>query len=409
MTSIRDDHFPRAAVRGLIRRACVPALAVLLLAVPGCKKAKNEYVAPPPPEVTVGTPVKKVVPELFETTGTLRAMERVEVRARVRGFIAEKNVKGGDRVKKGDVLFVIDPRPFVAAEKQAQAEVAARESALKLAEITLARVTEAVKAAAVSELERDKATADRDGAQAQLDLAKAALVTAKLNVEYTRVVAPTNGRIGIKTPDVGQLVSETDLLADLSNAEQVYANYSMDERTLRRLRDQSANRRPGEDGRGDLKVLLGFAEQDGYPFEGRFIRADAGVNAATGTISIEAIFDNPTEALLPGMFVKVAGVLGEREVMLVPDVAVQADQAGRFVYVVNDQSKVERRNVTVGPRRDRDREIIDGVGAGERVVVNGVQRCRPGAAVTVGAGSVGASAGAGAGGNAGASAGTTPG
>ncbi len=369
------------------RSAAPFALALVSLAAifPACKRPQNAYVPPPPPEVTVATPQAKQVPELFETTGTLRAGERVEVRARVAGYIAEKRIKGGDRVKKGDVLYVIDPRPFIAAQKQAQAEVAARESALKLAEITLKRVSEAVQAAAVSELERDKATADRDGAQAQLDLAKASLTTANLNVEYTNIVAPMDGRVGITTRDIGQLISASDLLCELSNTAQMYASYTMDERTLRRLRERNANRRPGEDGRSDQVVLLGFPDRDDYPFEGRFVRADAGVSAATGTIAIEAAFDNPTDALLPGMFVRVAARLGERDVVLVPDVAVQADQAGRYVFVVNAESKVERRNVTIGARVQRDREIIEGLEPQSRVVINGVQRCRPGAPVTVAA------------------------
>lgn len=361
-------------------------LATLLLCIgilPACKRPQNAYVAPPPPEVTVATPQKQQVTELYETTGTLRAVERVEVRARVSGFIAEKRVKGGDRVKKGDVLYIIDPRPFTAAQQQAEAEVAARESALRLAEITLKRVDEAVKSAAVSELERDKATADRDGAKAQLDLAKAALVTARLNVEYTSVVAPMNGRVGISTRDIGQLVAVSDLLCDLSNTEQVYANYTMDEKTLQVVRERNAYRRPGEDGRAEVPVLLGFPDKSDYPYEGTFIRADAGINVSTGTIAIEAVFANPKEALVPGMFVRVAYPLGNKDVMLVPDVAVLSDQAGRYVYVVNAESKVERRNVTVGHRRQRDREITEGIEPTDRVVVNGVQRCRPGAPVTI--------------------------
>ncbi|MFM9958981.1 MAG: efflux RND transporter periplasmic adaptor subunit [Phycisphaerales bacterium] len=355
--------------------------AALTGVLSGCERKQNAYVAPPPPEVTVASPQQRDVPDLFETTGTLRAVERVEVRARVRGFVSEKLVKGGDRVKKGDVLFVIDPRPFEATAKQAAADVAAKEAALKLAEVTLARVAEAVQAAAVSKLELDKAQADRDGAVAQLELSKAALTSAKLNVEYTRVTAPMNGRVGIKTPDPGQLVAETDLLTELSNAEQVYASYTMDEVTLRRLREQNANRRPGEDGRGDLIVKIGYPGREDYPYEGRFARADAGVDASTGTIAIEAIFENPKEALLPGMFVRVAGVLGSKNVTLVPDVAVQQDQAGRYVYVVGADNKVERRNISVGGRVERLREVSSGLEVTDRVVVNGIQRCRPGSEV----------------------------
>lgn len=366
---------------GVLIRSALVGSAVLVALLQGCKPKPNAYVPPPPPEVTVARPTEQVVKDLFETTGILRALESVEIRARVRGFIAEKRIIGGERVKQGDVLFIIDPRPFEAVVKQAEAEVASRTANLRLAQVTLTRVEEAVRSSAVSKLEQDKATADRDAATAQLELANAALTQAKLNLEYTNVRAPVSGRIGINVPDPGQLVAESDLLATLMNLDSVYAGYTIDERTLRRLREQNANRRPGEDGRGELTVLLGYPDSDEYTFQGRFAKADIGVDASTGTLSVDAIFENPGEKLLPGMFVRIASVGGEKKVMLVPDVAVQADQAGRYVFIVGAGDKVERRNVTVGPRVQRARSITGGLEPADRVIINGIQRCRPGAEV----------------------------
>ena len=370
-------------MKTLLRPVFLATALLAAAAMSSCKKPTNEYKPPPPPEVTVASPILKTVPETYESTATIRAFESVEVRARVKGFISERPVKGGDRVKQGDRLFVIDQRPFQAVVRQAEAEVEVRKSNARLAQVTLNRVKEAVAGNAVSKLEQDKAQADYDAALSQVDLAEASLAQAKLNLEYSDLRAPVAGRLSLILPDVGQLVNESDLLCELMNDEKVYANYTMDERTLRRLRERNQNRRPNEDGRSGFKMLLGFPEKDGWPIEGEFAKADVGVNPQTGTIAIDAIFPNAAGTLLPGMFVKVAGILGERTVMLVPDVAVQADQAGRFVFIVKPDAVIERRSVTVGKVTDRMRIIDDGLEETDRVVINGVQRCRPGAKVTV--------------------------
>lgn len=354
---------------------------VLVLA--GCKKPGPQYAPPPPPEVTVAEPIPKVVPDVLEFTGVTRGIETVQVRARVKGFLAKKHVRDGQRVKAGDLLFTIDPRTYEASVSQSRAQVASREAALKLAEVAVQRTEQAAQAGAVPTFELDRARADRDAAVAQLELARAQLRGAELDLEFTQIRAPINGRLGLTMVDEGSLVgaAEPTLLTTIVNDSQVYAMYDVDERTLLEIRRANQNRRPGEDGRPVTPVLLGLSNENGYPHEGVFDKADNTVDPRTGTIRLEAVFDNSAQVLLPGLYVRIKTVLGETPALLVPDVAVQTDQEGRFVYVVNAKNKVERRNVAVGGVTDRMRIIKSGLAPDERVVVNGIQRARPGTAV----------------------------
>jgi RND family efflux transporter MFP subunit len=360
------------------------ALAAAACGLTGCRPpARNAYVPPPPPEVTVATPTVREVEETLELTGVTRPFDQVEVRARVKGFVQKRHVEGGQRVKAGDLIYTIDPREFEATVRRWEAEVAAREATLRLAQTTLKRNEEASRSGAVSVIEVERATAERDAAVAQLDLSKAELTRAKLDLEFTLVRSPINGRLGVKTVDVGQLVGsgEATLLATIANDESVYAVYSIDERQVLELRSANENRRPGEDGRDLLEVRLGQANDEGYPFVGRFSKADTGIDARTGTITIEALFENSNGALLPGAFVRLQVLLGKAQATLIPESAIGADQAGRFALVVGDKDIVERRAVRVGAPVGRDRRILEGLAPTDRVIVNGLQRARPGSPV----------------------------
>lgn len=358
------------------------ALAILVI-LPGCKPPAAQYAPPPPPEVTVTTPVKQSMMNALEFTGITRGVESVEVRARVKGYIEKRFVEGGQRVKAGDMLYTIDPREFQASVSQAEAQIATQESQLKLAEVTLSRVNEAVQKEAAARLELDKAQADRDAAAAQVDLAKAQLAQRKLDLEFTRVIAPISGRLGIETVDVGNLVgaSETTLLATIVDDSKIYARYSIDERMLLDIRTENQNKRPGEDGRDELTVLLGLANEPGFPHVGKFYKADNAVDPKTGTLGVDSIFENPTGVILPGSYVRVKAIFGKIEAFVVPDIAVGADQLGRYVLTVNDKNIVERHAVRVGTAEGRMRRIVEGISGTERIVVNGIQRARPGAPV----------------------------
>jgi RND family efflux transporter MFP subunit len=380
----------RRDVKSWLLRCAAAGVVATGAVLGGCKREQAAFVPPPPPEVTVETPTRQRVADAMEFTGTTRGFETVEIRARVRGFLQKKHVQDGKRVQQGDLLFTIDPRTFEATVQQAKAELAAREAELKLASVTLERTSAAAATNAVSKQEVDRAAAQRDGAVAQVDLAGARLRSAELDLEFTNVRSPITGRIGFIRVEEGELVgaSEPTLLATVINDSKVYATYDMDERVILELRKGSQNKRPGEDGRADLVVRLAMANEEGWPHVGRFERADNAVNSATGTLRVESIFENPDGAIVPGTFVRVRPEFGEKDVLTVPDVAVLADQRGRYVLVVGGGSEgsVERRDVTVGEVVERRRVIMAGLSETDRVIVNGVQRARPGGAVKIAAG-----------------------
>lgn len=365
------------------RRRIGAAACATIVACAGCAKKENAYVAPPPPEVTVANPVVRTVPDTVEFTGRTRGGLVVEVRARVKGFIDQKHIEGGQRVKKGDLLYTIDQRTFAAAVRQADAEVANAKASLELAKVTLSRVSEAVRGNAVSKQDVDKAAAERDMATAQVELAEANLTTAKLDLEFTEVRAPMDGRLGIDTLDVGQLVgaNAATLLATLINDTIMYVDFTIDERQLIEMRRAQEGRRPGEDGRKELPIFLGTANDEGYPYEGRYNRSDNTVDPTTGTLKVEAAFDNAKGELLPGLFVRVRATTNEREAVVAPDAAVLQDQGGRYVLAVNAENVVVKKYVRVGPVAERMRRIDQGLTAQDRIVVNGLQRARPGAKV----------------------------
>lgn len=365
------------------KRLVSAAACATIVAGAGCGKKENAYVAPPPPEVTVANPQVRTVPDTVEFTGRTRGGLVVEVRARVKGFIDQRHVEGGQRVAKGDLLYTIDQRTFAAAVRQREAEVANAKANLELAKVTLSRVSEAVRGNAVSKQDVDKAAAERDMATAQVELAEANLTTAKLDLEFTEVRAPMDGRLGIDTLDVGQLVgaNEATLLATLINDTIMYVDFTIDERQLIEMRRAQEGRRPGEDGRKELPIFLGTANDEGYPYEGRYNRSDNTVDPTTGTLKVEATFDNAKGELLPGLFVRVRATTNEREAVVAPDAAVLQDQGGRYVLAVNAENVVEKKYVRVGPVAERQRRIDDGLTAQDRIVVNGLQRARPGAKV----------------------------
>lgn len=357
--------------------------ALALVSVLGCSRTPPEFVAPPPPVVTVAQPTRRLVPDTMEFTGVVRAHDTVEVRARVRGFIHKKNCDGGQRVQSGAVLYEIDPRPFQATVKQAEADLLARVATLKLAETEFERISELHARQSANETELNRATAERDVAAAAVRLAEAQLASAQLDLEFTIVRSPIDGRLGIDTVEVGDLVGATEptLLATVADDTRVYARYALDEHTVLAVRRASQNRRPGEDGRPDLPVRLGLVDEADYPHVGSFARGDIGIDPQTGTIMVESVFENVDGAILPGSFARIQALYGDVEALLVPEAAVLSDQAGRFVLVVNEMNVVERRAVSVGNSFERMRAIKEGLTASDWLIVNGIQRARPGAPV----------------------------
>lgn len=373
----RSRLAPRALTLFAVTLACV---------MTSCKPKTNAFAPPPPPEVTVAHPIRKPVTRYLEYTGTTEPFEVVELRARVTGFLDKINFKPGAAVKKGDLLFVIDPRVYETQVKQAEADLAARNAALRLAELTLQRLTDAAKSAAISPLEMDKAVADRDQAKAQVELAQAALATARLNVEFTQVRAPIDGRITKNLVDVGNLVGasgQSTVLATVVSASPLYVSVDASESdvmTVRRVRMvQSPGTEPGQVAPGEWRpVDIATSDSDEFNVHGHIDYVDPGLNPQTGTIRVRARFENENNVLLPGLFVRLRILLDTSDAMLVPDIALLSDQNGRYALVVTDKDLVELRRVKIGTLDGSLRVVLEGLSATDRVVVNGLQRARPG-------------------------------
>jgi RND family efflux transporter MFP subunit len=376
-----------------MRVAGLLGVVVALTLFAGCKPREAPFTPPPPPEVTVAKPIVATLPQTLEFTGNTRGVESVDVRARVRGFIDQKFIRGGEKVKAGDLLYRIDPRPFEAAVGQAEAELASNEARLRLAQITLDRKQQSAAGNAVSKLELDQAVAERDAAKASYDLANRKLDASRLDLEYTNIRAPFDGRIDItvqsasgltSVADIGELVGEAGSapLCRITNDSKIYVGFDVDETTLLRMRQQFNYQRPGEEGRAPLMVYVGFnSDGDRYPYVGRYDAGDVGISTGTGTSRVEAVFDNSNGRMIPGAFARIKSVVGKETVTLVPDAAVSNDQSGRYVLVVNGENKIERVSVDIGGVVDRMRKITSGLAPDARVVVNGLQRARPGLVV----------------------------
>ncbi|MEZ4601311.1 MAG: efflux RND transporter periplasmic adaptor subunit [Syntrophotaleaceae bacterium] len=364
-----------------MNRLLLPLLLLVLLS--GCRD-QNAFVAPPPPTVTVAPPVQKPVTFYARYTGQTEAVESVEIRARVEGYLESIHFRDADLVKKGDLLFEIDPRPYQARLDEATALLATRRAELHLAESTLQRKESALQDQAVSEVEVLEARAIRDQALAAIEAAKAAIETARLDLSYTRIFAPINGRIGRRLVDVGNLVgaAEKTLLATIVNVEPSYVYFNVNERDLLKFRNGDSAKPNPTNGNGKTPVFLGLSNDVGYPWEGRVDFTDNRVDPETGTIQVRGVFPNKDGALLPGLFARVQIPTGTAEnALLVPERALGIDQQGYYLLSVDKTDTVEYRPVKVGPQVDDLRVIESGISASDRVIVNGLQRARPGITV----------------------------
>lgn len=367
-------------------RALCALLGATLLASACARDLAPE--APPPPEVTVAQPVEREIDLELQATGTVTGLETVEVRARVQGFVEQIHFHAGSIVREGELLFTIDPRPFRARLAQAEAELAGKNASLQLAQSNLAKARALAKSQVMAAQELDTRTAEYDRALADVALARANVDAAKLDLAYTEVRAPIGGRIGRNLVDKGALVGAADptLLATIVNDARVYVYFDVSERDmLDGLRGGQGTRAaaggaPGTaDAPGDAQaVLLARTGDVGFAHRGTIDSSDNQLDPDTGTLRIRAVFDNPERAIVPGTFVRLKIPTGRERAMLVPDLAVGTDQAGRYVLVVGDANVVERRGVEVGTLVDRMRRVTTGLDRDAWIVVNGLQRARPG-------------------------------
>jgi membrane fusion protein, multidrug efflux system len=370
------------------RRLLVP-LAVLVLAA-GCVQTSAQPAPPPPPQVTVASVIERDVTEWDEFTGRLQAVDSVEVRPRVSGLIAAVRFQEGAIVRRGDPLFEIDPRPFQAEVDRLRAELNRARATGQRAASELQTAEKLRAENAIAKEEHDRRAAFAQESTAQSAAVEAALRAAELNLEFTKVTSPIDGRVGRAIVTEGNLVSsgpgEATLLTTVVSLDPVFAYFDADEQIFLKYTAAAGRQGPAvRNGRRgtELPIRMALANDEGFPRVGRMDFLDNQLDAATGTIRGRAVFRNPDGVLTPGLFVRLrlAGTKSYRG-LLIQDRAVGTDLSKKFVYVVGPKNDVQYRNVTLGPIVDGLRVVRDGLEAGESVIVNGLQRVRPGVQVT---------------------------
>jgi len=368
-----------SAAKPLIAALATAGLVGLSLA--GCEDATGKTAAattsaaPAAPPVSAAIVLEKPVAETQEFSGRLEAVERVEIRSRVSGFITSVNFKPGSEVKKGDVLFVVDPRPYQAEATRAQAAAASARAKADLAKRELARAESLMADKAIARREFDEAAAGQKELEASAAAAQAQYEAARLNLAYTRVVSPIDGRVSKAEITIGNLVDPSAVLTSVVSLERIYASFDGDEETYLRVGARARDGAP-------VAVRVGLANEEGFPHEGTLEFVDNQLDTRTGSVRMRATFENKDGALVPGLFARVQlGAADSRKAVLINERAVGTDQSRKFVFVVGADGKAEYRPVTLGPVVDGLRVVRSGVKPGEKIVVNGLQRVRPGAPV----------------------------
>jgi membrane fusion protein, multidrug efflux system len=375
----------------------VPLVAVLLIAnvLAGCdsKQAAN---SPPPPTVTVAHPLQKSITEWDEYTGRFTPLETVEIRARVSGFIDSVHFKEGQIVKKDDLLFVIDQRPYQIAVEQAKADIERAQAKLDIGTQDVNRATPLLQSQTLTEREFDTRKSVQRDASGQLASANAALKQAQLNLEWTEVRAPIAGRISDKRVDAGNLISGgqtgATLLSVIVSIDPIHFVFDGSETDfLHYLRLAAAGTRPSSrDAPNPVAVRL--ADETEFTHQGRMDFVDNAINPKTGTIRARAVFDNKDGFLTPGFFGRLRLFGGTHDALLIPDGAIASDQASKIVFTVAEDGTVGTKRVELGPIIDGLRVVRSGLAPTDRIVIDGLPRARPGQKVTAEDGTIKAAA-----------------
>ncbi|WP_324615546.1 efflux RND transporter periplasmic adaptor subunit [Halomonas salipaludis] len=351
-------------------------MAVGLVLLAGCdSQADNAQQAPPPPQVSVADVVVESVRFWDEFTGRIEAVETVELRPRVTGYIDSIHYTEGQSVEAGEVLFVIDQRPYQAALALAEADLERARARAELARSEAARAETLAQTRAISREELDQRRAAAAQSNAEVLAARAALDTASLNMAFTEVRAPISGRTGRALVTVGNLVSEATPLTSIVSLDQVHVYFYSDERAYLNYdaMARSGERASSRDERTPVRV--GLASDESYPYQGEVDFVDNRLDAAAGTILMRAVLDNSEGRFAPGMFARVQLLgSGSQQAILIDDKAVLTDQDRKYVYVVDDEGIAQRRDVQLGRMAEGLRVVASGLESGDRVVVRGTQR-----------------------------------
>ncbi|AMV27066.1 Toluene efflux pump periplasmic linker protein TtgA precursor [Gemmata sp. SH-PL17] len=381
--------------RALWGGSCLGALLIAFTA--GCRQKPAQQAGPTQPVVPVSHPVQREVTEFVEYTGRTDAVQAVGIRARVTGYLVRSPFKEGDivrgpstifgaRLREGDLLFEIDPRPYKAQLEQAQSQVKLGEAQLKLAEANYARAKDTFDKGAGSKQDLDTAKATVDEANARIEAAKSSVKLYDLNLSFTQVRAPISGQVSRYYYTLGNLINQdSTLLTTVVSVDPMYAYFDLDERTLLRVRtaiNQGKIQVPAQ--RTELPVAMGLEGETGFPHQGTIDFVNNVVNPSTGTIAVRGIFPNPkpekgSRLLSPGMFVRIRVPIGQpRPALLVVDRALGSDQGQKYAYVVNEERKIEYRRVKAGALQDDGLRVIEeGLKPTDWVVVGALQQLKP--------------------------------
>lgn len=362
------------------------AAAALMAGLAGCDKPQQQQAAaPPPPQVTVATPIKKVVSDYDEYVGRFVAIDAVEVRARVSGYLDAIHFKDGQMVNKGDLLFTIDRRPFEAALEQARATAEQAKANQAFTETDLARARSLVTGTSITQQVIDQRVQAKRVADATVIAQEAAVRQASLDLEFTELKAPVSGRIGDRRVSVGNLVTggtggATTLLATIQSTDPIRFEFTFDEASyLRYLRVNKDANGPAT----NVPVQLKLIDEPTFTHDGRMDFIDNAINGSSGAIRGRAEFANPGGTFTPGMFARLRiSIAPPAEALLVPDSAIGTEQVRKFVLAVDADNVAKPKYVTPGPLIDGLRVITSGLAPDDRVVINGLMRARPGSKVT---------------------------
>jgi len=356
-------------------RSCfvLPVIAAAALATTACSRSDAKAGAPAPPEVDAAQVVVKPVRQWDEFSGRIAATDAVEVRPRVSGYIDRIAFKEGAEVKAGDLLFVIDPRPYRAAYDSAVAQLARARAAEQLAQENEKRAQALIAAKAISHEEFETRRAGSTQSNADVRVAEAAVATAKLNLDFTEVRSPIAGRVGRAMLTLGNLAqADQSVLTSVVSQDPVYVYFQPDEQAFLRYAELA---RKGERAKSANPVRVGLATDKGYPYTGTVNFINNQVDPATGTINLRAVVPNPERIFTPGLYARVQ-LEGSADLtaILIDDKAVMTDQDRKYVYVVGPENKAVRKDVTLGDFADELRIVRSGLDANDKVIVAGLQK-----------------------------------
>jgi len=374
-TSARSNPFVR--LRGAAPRVAFAAFASVALSA--CEQ--NSFVPPPPPKIEVALPVQRPITRYLDATGNTAPIKTVDLVTRVQGFLQSIDYQDGTFVKEGTTLFTIEPETYKLKLDQAKAAEAGAQASEKQTEADFKRQSELVQRQAVSQATLDNSTSARENAQANLQQAEVNTKIAAVNYGYTNVTAPFDGIVSAHMVSVGELVgvASPTQLATIVQLDPIYVNFNVNEQDVLRIREEARRRGMTVNDLRQLPIEVGLQTETGYPHKGKLDYVSPTINQSTGTLAVRGLLPNPDRVLLPGFYVRIRVPFDQQQnALLVPDVALGSDQAGRYVLVVTADNVVEQRKVQAGPLEGTLRVIESGLKPDDRVVTAGLLRAIPG-------------------------------